>query len=62
LPNLFPCCAAGVFDWDSLGSWAFNDGIYKAQFSALRGWATVSHPFLRLNGSQTLPFCGDNQK
>src|SRR5262249_33040211 len=48
LANLLPRDRATVATSDSPCSWAFNDGICEAQFSALGGSPTVSGQFLRL--------------
>src|SRR5262245_54791937 len=43
LANLFPRDRAAVATLDSPCSWAFNDGICEAQFSALGDSPTVTH-------------------
>src|SRR5688500_11812189 len=45
LANLFPHYRAAVATLDSPCSWAFNDGICEAQFSALPSSPTVSGGF-----------------
>jgi len=45
LANLFPRDTVAGEASDSPYSWAFHNGIYAAQFSALWGWPTVSARF-----------------
>jgi hypothetical protein len=42
-PTRLPRYRAAVATVDSPWSWAFHDGIYEAQFSALWGSPTVTH-------------------